>query len=365
MAKDQWIEINANLLIRNIKNIKRIVGDNVQLAPVVKGNAYGHGLLGTAQILDEASEVQFLSLTSLEDAILLQKEGIKKSMLLLKPLQMEEIPLVNEKMHVTVTSLNVLDKLNKASSYQNQCIPIHIKVDTGMSRFGIETEKVNDFINHLQSLNHLRLAGVWTHLASPNDEKAVKEQMAKFKSCIDVKKLRKAGVLIHISSSAPIINFKKELWFDLVRPGLATYGIGINNDSSFGQALNWYSKIIAIKSLAPNTKVGYGGTYKTESPTLLGIVPVGFIHGYPINKTRNSYVIVNNHRIPIVGRISMEYMTINCNDIPNVKIGDTVLITGIKNELSLTVDDLIKDTDFIPNEFICNINRSISRSYVK
>lgn len=271
------------------------------------------------------------------------------------------MPLVNSDIHVTVTSLEVLKYLCRYVTNKSKIVNIHLKIDTGMSRFGINPKDIQLFIDIIKKSKNLNLAGLWTHLSDSNNDLVTNKQMNKFHSYINIENLRKEGVIIHVSASSPIVNSQKELWYDLIRPGLALYGLGVGELRGFKQVLNWYTEVIEIKELEKGTKIGYGGTYITERKTILGIIPVGYIHGYPIRKTKNSYVFLKGKRVPILGKISMEFMAIDCTDLNEVKIGDEVLITGNYN----TIDNLIKDTDLLANEFVCNIDKSVKRYYFK
>lgn len=363
MEKSKLI-INLKIIEDNIREIKKIIGKDVEIAPVIKDNAYGHGLIEIAQLLNEVIEINYIIVSNLIEAQKIIKEGINKEIITLRPLMDNELQYLEEKIHVTITDKETLMLLEEYCIQKNININIHLKVETGFSRFGINSNEINWFIQLIEQSTHLYLEGIWTHLSDSDDKEYTDFQVKNLFENPLVAEMRKSGVKIHVASSKPIMNKQENLFFDLVRPGLLTYGLISKKDSAIKQALQWESSLIEVKNIKRNSRIGYGRDTIIKEDSKIAIIPVGFFSGYP-RIAKNCEVLVSGTRAEILGNIFMDYMIIDCTNIKDIEIGNKVILTGedSDNGQRLYINELANKSNLIPNDFICNVGNRFKREY--
>lgn len=356
----RWVEILPDALEANIRQLRTLIGPSVKLAAVVKGNGYGHGLLTVTDTLAR-TDADFLAVSELDDAITLAQQSYNKQLLLLTPLQADQADQVSPGLHVTVTGREAIRALARTASRHGHRQPVHIKIDTGMTRFGQAPSHLLQLAEEVRAHRSLRLAGVWTHLADGDDPERSAAQLARLEQAAPLAEWRSQGVLLHAAATGPVVTGLSNFWCDLVRPGLAVYGLGVNGTPGFRSALHWHARLLEVKSVPAGTPVGYGGTHITATPARIGVVNVGFIHGYPRHLSGKAFVLIGGRKVPVVGRIAMEFMMVDLTDVPTAAPGDQVTLIGEQMGAAITVDELVQGTAVIPNELICNLPLHIER----
>lgn len=304
---NSWLILDKKVLIHNIKQFKRIIGDKVQLIAVVKSNAYGHGLEQVAKICAQQKEIDKLAIFNLEEALYLKKIGARKPLLILNDYDLRLINKVEQIKNVefVVYHLVQAQKLNLLAQKLKSKIKIHLKIDTGTSRLGILANQVVSFAKKLLKLKNLKLYGILTHFATAEekDQCFTKIQIKIFQTVIN--NLIKAGINIpcqHTACSAAIL-LQKESHFNAVRLGLSLYGLWSLEDHkkeikkkypflNLKPVLTWQSKIIQIKKLSKNTFIGYGRTYKLNQDAKIAIIPVGYWDGYDRRLSNKARVLI-------------------------------------------------------------------------
>lgn len=255
--------------------------------------------------------------------------------------------------------------LNKVGERLNKKIKAHLKIDTGASRLGILPADALSFVNQLKKLKKLDLEGIWSHFASSEDDFAyTKNQHEIFKSVCDTLEKNNINIPIrHIACSAASItyDFTRE---NALRLGLGLYGLYPSNNQkqaiNLKPALSWYTTIIQVKTLPAGAKIGYGGTYTSNRPIKIAILPVGYWDGYDRRLSNRGYVLIKDERCPVLGRICMNICMVDVTGLA-VKAGDKVILIGKDKTKSISVDDLAKWCETINYEIADRINPFLPR----
>ncbi len=366
-----WIEVDSKAIEFNLRQFKKMIGKNRLLMPVIKANAYGHGFLEVAKILDNNKNVDRICVANLDEAVKLIDNNIKKQIMILSFFEFEEekiIKVIKNKIIFPIYSLDYARKLNKVGERLNKKVKIHIKVDTGASRIGILEKNAFQFISKIKQFKNLEVEGMFSHFASSEDNlQYTKKQKQIFDKII--LKLEKEGINIpikHMACSASSVLYP-DTYFNAVRLGLSLYGLHSTAKSKdkieLKPVLSWYTKIIQIKEVPVDTKIGYGGTYTTKKTTKIGILSVGYWDGYDRGLSNKSKVLVNGKKCPVLGRICMNLCMINLNGVKDVKTGNRVTLLGgdKKNNISITAEDLAGWANTINYEIVDRINPLLPR----
>ena len=364
-----WVEINQSAINYNLKQFRQLIGPKVLLMPVIKSNAYGHGFLEVAQILEHNKEVNRICVVDLEEAIKLIDFGIKKPIFILSFYQLDK-DLIKKAIAAQVI-FSVYDKkqlltLNNIAKQINSTVKIHLEIDTGASRTGILPKETWAFIKEIKKYKNLYLEGIWSHFASSEeDPQYTLYQLKQFKDLIN--NLETHGIKIplkHMACSNSSIVYHNSL-FNGIRLGLSLYGLypslKAKNKIKLKPALSWYTKIIQLRDLPKNTKIGYGGTYTTKRKTKLAIIPVGYWDGYDRLFSNQAQVIIHNKKCPIRGRICMNLSMVDVTNIKGVKTGDKVILIGKSKDQEITADDLAHWAQTINYEIVTRINPLLPR----
>ncbi|MFH1613294.1 MAG: alanine racemase [bacterium] len=372
-----WIEINKNAFKDNVSQFKNLLGKNIKLLSVIKSNAYGHGLLPISKIIKETN-IDFLGVISIEEAIFLKKQKIKKPILIMGYVPfnyLEEI--VKNNFRITVYNQETIEKLSYFSEKLSKKSYLHLKLETGTYRQGILKKNLPSILNFIKKNPLLQLEGISTHFA--NIEDTTNHIYAKFqlnnflKMSNEIEIFGLNPIYKHTTCSAATILFP-ETYFNLVRIGISLYGLwpskeiyisyidkNPKNHLELKPILTWKTKIAQIKEVPKNSFIGYGCTYKTTSKIKIAILPIGYYDGYPRNLSNIGYVLVKGKRCPIRGRICMNIMIIDITNVKNVKIEDEVVLIGNQKEEKITAEQLASLSGTISYEIISRIPEHIPR----
>lgn len=362
-----WLEINTAAIEHNIEQIKKFIGANVLLMPVIKANAYGHGFLNIARVCQKNPKVDRICVVSLDEAIELIKNKLtKKPILILSFFEHKNDTLVTAAKHNIIFPLyNLQDAaiLNRAGEGAHKKIKVHIKIDTGTSRLGVLLKNAIRFIEQIQKFKHIKIEGLWSHFASSEENyKTTKTQHTILKTV--ERELKNKGFsipIIHIACSAAILNhpFAHE---NAVRLGLSLYGLYANKNKQIllKPALSWFTKVIHIQTVTAGTAIGYGATYITKKPSTIATLPVGYFDGFDRRLSNKGHVLISGVKCPILGRICMNMCMVDVTGV-KVEIGDTATLIGKDKKKTITVEDMATWCNTINYEIVARINPLLPR----
>lgn len=357
------VEISLSNLKHNVSVIKRIIGDR-KILGIVKANAYGHGLIEISKELQKLN-IDYLGVAYIEEAILLRENDIKIPILVLGAVDNSQIELfLKYDVDITGSSIEKLQYISKISKKLNKIAKVHLKLDTGMGRIGVQWDRKEEFIKQAYSLPNLEIVGIFSHFAdSPNDIKYTKEQLRRFNTVLDfIKKNYKIPKLIHLANTGAISNELKETFFDMVRPGLMMYGYSYNPkiQKLLKPVMIFKTKVSFFKVLEKNCNIGYGRTYTTKQMTRMVTLPVGYADGYPRELSNKGKVFLNNHVYPVVGRICMDQLMIDIGMKGEAYVGDDVELWGD----NMSIFNVSKQSKKSLHDLLCNIGERVPRIYV-
>ncbi len=350
------IEISKDNLLHNYKYLTYL-NRKLKIAPVLKGNAYGHGIVEVARILDPLG-APFFCVDSLYEAYELYKASIKTPILIMGYTDPQNLKVKKLPFSYAVFNLEMLPILNK---YQSGC-GIHIFVDTGMHREGISLEELPIFLNHLKQYPNLKVEGIMSHLTSADDpkDKLNSRQINNFKKMRKI--IRKAGFKpkwMHIQNSDGLALHPRGANVNMARIGLALYGI--SSDPNLKPVLTLRSKIIQIKKLKKGDRVGYGGTFTAKGPELLGVLPLGYYDGLDRRLSNIGWVNADGIHCKIIGRVSMNITTIDISKVPNPFIGQEVVVFSNNPKDKNSIENAARLCKTIPYDILIHLAQSTKR----
>lgn len=354
----------------NLRNI--YAWSNVPLIAVIKADGYGHGAVRLAEELEGCSFVWGYAVATIEEAVELREAGLKKRILILGyvfPSAYET--LIRYQITPTVFDTESAECLGKEAQKQNQKIPIHIKVDTGMSRIGLPAGKEGiDTLKRIAASDALAVEGIFTHLAKADEQNHAPAQRQIDRFMAFCHELEREGVAVpfkHCANSAGIIAFETAK-MDLMRAGIIIYGLMPSDEVpadaiALRPVLSWKSAVAYVKTLPTGVPVSYGGTYITSGETKVATVPVGYGDGYPRLLSNQGSVLIHGKRAPIIGRVCMDQFMADVTKIEGVSRGDTVTLIGRDQDEEIRMDELAKLCGTINYEIACGIGKRVPRIY--
>jgi alanine racemase len=377
-TRPTWAQVSLENLRYNFGVVQRHIGAGITVCAVVKADAYGHGATECARALEEEG-ARWLGVTSLDEAIPLRDAGIRTRILLMTGFwRGEEEEIIRLQLTPTVWEPGQVELLEKAAAGLGlPRLSVHLKVDTGMGRLGVDPEDLYQVCSALKSSPHLLLEGLSTHLASSEvlDAPSVNEQLQKFEQVRSL--LRNEGFdppLIHVANTGAVIS-RRESWNTMVRPGIALYGYHLPFERAGREVsgsklrlgvkpvLTWKTRILSLRDVRANQALGYGGTYVTKAPARIAALPVGYADGLNRALSSRGRVIVREHYAPIVGRISMDLTLADVTGLPGVSVGDEVVLLGTLDGLSVDARQHAELANTNVYEILCAISKRVPRKY--
>jgi len=354
-----WVEINLDAIVNNVKNIKKLIGEKKELMAVVKGNAYGHDILEVSSVVLN-NGATLLAVARLEEGIFLRKAGITVPILILGlTLKQQAELLVSYDITPTVCEYEMIEKLSESAFKEGKIVKVHLKVDTGMGRIGICPNHVLNFIKKLKVLKNVQIEGIFTHfsVADENDKTYTEKQFRKFMEVLTV--LEKEGIRIpakHVGNSATLLDLP-HMWLDLVRPGISIYGLypstEVQKTVKLISAHIFKTRIVFLKELPAKKFIGYGRTYTTKKKrTVVASLSVGYADGYNRLLSNQGEVLVRGRRFPVIGRVCMDQTMIDVTNLPQVEIGDEVVLWGRQGQEEITVEEIADKIGTINYEIV-------------
>lgn len=361
------VEVDLKVLKENFKLIKKQVG-NVKVMPVLKANAYGHGLVRIAQFYS-GMKADYLGVAVVEEGILLREKGIKLPILVLGGIWGNQIPLfLKYDLTITASSIDKLKQIDETANQMKIKAKVHLKIDTGMERLGVHYYNAEKFLNAAYKCKNLKVEGIFSHFANSesSDLTYSKMQLERFNEVLNYFEKHSIELpLRHISNSGGILQLS-EASFDMVRPGIILFGVypskEVNRTVEIKPALTWKSLVVYFKVIKSNHPVGYGSTWQTDHNVRAVTVPVGYGDGYLRSMFNKAEVIINGKRYPVIGTISMDQIIVNLEQ-GSAYNGDEVILLGSDGKNSITCEDMAEWAGTIPYEILTNINTRVPRVY--
>ena len=363
------VKIDLDAIASNMDAIREKAG--VPVMAVVKADAYGHGAVQVARLLQD--KCAFFCVSSILEAMELRQAGLSTPILILGHTPADAFPTaIREGIRPTIYRMEDALALSKAAQFLELPARFHFAVDTGMSRIGFQVnEEDADICARIASLPGLFAEGLFSHFATADcaDLTRAKKQAERFAEFDGM--LRRRGVKVpirHLNNSAGLMNFATP--YEMVRSGIITYGMYPSDEVdpsllSLRPALQWLSRVTHVKTLPAGREISYGGTYVTKADTVVATIPVGYADGYRRNLSGKFYVLIHGQKAPILGRICMDQMMVDVTAIPGVQVGDRVTLVGIDGEEAITMEQISAQADSFNYEFVCGISRRVPRLYVQ
>jgi len=363
------VEVNLRILAENHKQIKKHVKD-CKVMPVLKANAYGHGLVRVAQLYEEL-KADSLGVAVVEEGILLREMGIKMPILVLGGVWGNQIPLfLKHNLSITASSIEKLKQIDETAAQLKIKATVHLKIDTGMERVGVHYYNAEKFLETSHSLKNTNVEGIYSHFATAESEDLTftKLQLERFNEVLEYYNNHSIKPPIrHISNSGAILQLS-EANLDMVRPGIMMFGVypseNVKKTIEVKPALSWKSLVVYFKVIKAGNAVGYGLTYKPDRNIRAVTIPVGYGDGYFRSLSNKAKVIINGEKYPVIGNVSMDQIVVNIEN-NSAYNSDEVILLGNDGKNSITAEDLAKWAGTIPYEILTNINTRVPRIYLE
>jgi len=364
------LAIDLDALRHNYLQLRGLCAPGVKMMPVIKADAYGHGLLPAARTL-VAAKADYLGVGSWEEGQTLRQEGIGLPILvLLGILPIDAVQAVGHDLDVALYRRDVALALDAAARAQGKKAGVHLKVDTGMGRLGVAPEEALPFLESLKDCVHLEVRGLISHLAMADleDKTYTYRQISEFEELLAAARLKGWELpLSHIANSAALLDVKAA-HFALVRPGIMLYGSPPAPDRpapvDLKPVMSLKSQVVQMKRLPPGTSISYGGTYVTPDWCDLAVVPLGYCNGYSRLLSNRGVMLIKGQRAPIRGRVCMNLTMVDVTHIPVVEVGEPITLLGTDGSERLTADELAGWAQTISYEIYCALGTANPRRYV-
>jgi len=361
-----WAEIDLATLTHNIKRLCQHLQAGTQLMGVVKKNAYGHGAVPVAKAA-VAAGAEWLGVHSLEEGLELRGAGITSPVLILgDTLRSQAAVIVEKKLTPTVAETELPLALDRAAQDLDTTIAVHVKVDTGLNRFGASIEDVVPLLHFISGLGRVRIGGLYTQFASA-DERERRTTETQLQRFLEIAASLPEPRFLHAANSAATLRFP-ETHLNLVRVGIAMYGIypspATERTVPLLPVLSLKSRVVRLHWIKPGEGVSYGLTWIAKKDALLALVPFGYGHGLPRLLSNRGQVLVHGQRVPIRGRVCMDQCVVDVTTVPEVKVGDEVVLLGRQGSEEINADEIANWADTISYEVLIRISPRLPRIYL-
>ncbi len=374
-AYRSWVEISLKQIAENFRAVRKVVGPDVEVMPVVKADAYRHGAVEVSRAL-AAAGARWLAVSNVEEGAILRDRGITTRILVMADfLSAERAGLLEYNLTPVIHSLPDIaewDRLSAESGGDPR--DYHLKIDTGMGRLGTRAS-ATEILEAIGAARHARLEGLMTHFASSANYASAQtdEQLRAFE--LICSELERAGVhppILHSSSSTPVAYGRRGAWQRMVRPGHAVYGYVSQIARGAAPprllevrpALAWKTAVLAVKDLPAGALVGYGGIHRTIQPARIAVLAAGYADGIPHRLSNKGRVIAKGHWAPIIGAVSMDLTTIDITNCPPLAPGDAVTLLGSEGGVSMDAQQMARVAGTISYSVLCGIHARVKRIYL-
>lgn len=366
-----WAEIDLDAIAHNTRQLKKLVGEKTELMAVVKANAYGHGAVPVTRTVLKGGGSR-LAVNRVSEGVQLRQAGITAPILVLgyaPPAEAETI--VQHDLTPTVNTQELALSLSKASVAHGRETAVHVKVDTGLGRFGLLPEEVVAFVKGLMKLAALRLEGIWTHFATADeaDKSYTYRQFGIYQQVVE--RLGGEGIhfpLHHVANSAATLDLP-ETHLDMVRCGITLYGLypstEVSRPIALRPAMSLKSRVARIRTLPAGSSISYGRTYTTSRPTPAALIPLGYGDGFHRLLSNRGAVLIRGKRAPIIGRVCMDQFAVDVSGIEGVQQDDEVVVIGRQGEEEISAEEVAAWASTINYEVVTAITARVPRVYIE
>ena len=367
-----FAEIDLNSFSHNLKLIRLKVGRDKKIISIIKADAYGHGAVEIAKRAS-VSGADMLGVSTVGEGIELREAGIESPILVLGGCPKEDAEwIVSYNLKSIIYSYEAALSLSRKAEKMGKVVDVHIKVDTGMGRIGIQSDEVREFVEKVSPLKNIHIEGILTHFATAYEvnREFTERQIKTFKGVIE--ELRQDGYsfpYIHASNSAAILNYP-ESYFNTVRPGIILYGstpfdfpLPPSEKGVFKPVMSWKTSVVHLHNTPEKTGISYGRKFVTKRDSIIATIPVGYADGYSRSLSNKVQVLIGGRRVNQVGTICMDMCMIDVTDLPDVKVGEEVVLLGRQGDEEIRVEEIASLAGTIPYEIFCSIGRRVRRIY--
>jgi len=365
-----WVEIDLEAVRHNLGEVRRLVGPRVEIMAVVKAEAYGHGAVEVAKTALDAGAA-WLGVAFPEEGIALRKAGITAPILVFGPLQTNQVQAAPQyELTMTVCLLEPILALSRAAVKLGKTARVHLKIDTGMGRVGVNYQDAFRFMRHISGLPGIEVSGVYSHLATADqaDKEFAGVQIKRFTEA--VAQLKTQGLLpekVHLANSAAVIDLPGS-YFNLVRPGIMLYGLYPSPEVDYRERVSLRpvfslkARTIFVKRVPAGVGISYGLKYQTKKETTIATIPIGYADGWSRLLLNKAEVLIGGRKFPIVGAICMDQCMVDVGDAP-VEVGQEAVLIGNQGEGTITADQIASQLGTINYEVTCMIGDRVPRVY--
>ena len=371
ICQRSWIEVNDQALIYNVQQLKGLLSAKTQLMGVVKADAYGHGACKISKTILEAG-VDWLAVATLPEGIELRLAGIKAPILILgaidRPEQIQA--LAHWQLEPTICTPQQALVFSETLSCQIELMPVHLKLDTGMSRLGTPWQQAVEFVKFVQGLPNLKITSIYSHLATADDldQTVMKQQHQRFEEAIGFCGISgkdfAGNIRLHLANSAATLT-DSALHYDMVRVGLAIYGLypapHLQDKINLKPVMQVKARVTQVKTIEAGTGVSYGYQFIAPKQMALAVVGIGYADGVPRNLSNNMKVIVRDQIIPQVGAITMDQLMLDVSAIPDLETGEVVTLLGQVGKHQISPEDWANTLGTISWEILCGFKNRLPR----
>lgn len=370
-----WADINLRALRDNYRLFADLVPAETLLMPIIKSEAYGHGMIATARALQTRRKLWGFGVANTNEAFALRKNSITARILVLSSYPSDHImSAIRRAIDLVVGSPEQLQDVERMSRRVRRAAHIHLKLDTGTTRIGFREEDVPQLLRLLRRAHHVSVQGIMSHFADSEaqSEQFTKRQLARFRLVAEKLRSLLPKSPQHIACTAAIARFP-ESHGDIVRVGLGLYGVWPSAPTAravsaqerrrLKPVLSWKTRILRVKRVPRGTNIGYARTFRTSRPTLVGILPVGYGDGYPWSLGNRGFVLARGRRCRIAGRVCMNLTMVDLTSAPSARSGDEVVLIGEQGTDRISADDVARWAGTISYEILARIHSSVLRRY--
>jgi alanine racemase len=370
--------VDLSAVQHNLRALRAFVASGAErpapprLIAVVKANAYGHGAERIGVALEQAG-ADMLACADIEEGVVLRRAGVTVPILVFGALSVSDLDGVFDyRLTPTISTPSAARAVAAAAARRGVSIGYHLKIDTGMNRLGFRHDNLRRMLPAVLGDPGLRLEAVYTHFAAADDPSRTlfDDQRQRFEAaCTAIASMTTAPVARHACNSAALLRDAR-VWYDFVRPGLLLYGIvppPLASTLALEPVMSLTSRVVAVKGLRTGEGVGYGWRYQAEEPRTIAVVPAGYADGLDTRLANRGVVLVRGRRAPIVGAVSMDMLTVDVTDVPDVTPGDEVVLLGRQGDASwqrIDAREVAAAIGTIPWEIVCRLGTRIERQYL-
>lgn len=361
--------IHLSALAHNLAELRRVLAPSCEILAIVKADGYGHGSIAMAETLSQLGVTKF-GVATIQEGVALRDAGLNETIIVLGGIFSWQLgDLIHYSLTPVISDASIGRQLGEKLSPSQMPFPVHVKIDTGMRRLGFTPETVLDFLDSPLFRGPLLLESLMTHLADADNTNPdfTLKQLDEFQTIVT--QLRSQGILIpslHAANTAGIVSYPQS-HCDMVRPGLLLYGYQPTSSSTITldlqPALTLSTKVVQTRDVPAGEGLSYNRLYRTTRASRIGILPIGYAHGYNRLLSNRGEALIGKTRVPIVGRICMDMTLIDITDVPHAQVGDDVVLLGRQGAEEISAIDIANWQESIPYEVLCSIGPRVNRVY--